>query len=165
MIRDNINPLMTSSDTDITPERFISFFTSTPEDKSFSPSGLHLGHYKAAVTNKTMAKVLWNILSTALKYSLCLDRWKQSARTLIEKLPGLPRIHKFRTIHLIKSYLNFIMRYIWGKQFMQYNETSNTFHDNQYGGRKGRQPQSAVLNKLLSLDVTRYLWRTCGSDR
>ena len=30
------------------------------------------------------------------------------------------------------------------------------FHDNQYDGRRGRQPQSAVLNKVLSLDIIRY---------
>ena len=85
MIRDNINPLMPPETTNITLESFISFFKSTPEDKSSSPSGLHLGHYKAAVTNKKIAKTLWTILSIAFKHSFCLNRWKNSATTLIEK--------------------------------------------------------------------------------
>ena len=75
---------------------------------------------------------------------------------LISKIPGFPKIHKFRTIHLIESDLNFVMRFIWGNQFMAHNEKLNCLHDNQYGGRKGRQPQSAILNKVLTLDVLRY---------
>ena len=37
------------------------------------------------------------------------------------------------------------------KEFMAHNETNNSFHDNQYGGRKGRQPQSAILNKSSAM--------------
>ena len=48
------------------------------------------------------------------------------------------------------------MRKIWGRDFMQHNEIAETFHNNQYGGRKGRLPTSAILNKVLTLDVIRY---------
>ena len=48
------------------------------------------------------------------------------------------------------------MRKIWGRDFMKHNEIGNHFHNNQYGGRKGRQPTSAILNKVLTLDITRY---------
>ena len=39
---------------------------------------------------------------------------------------------------------------------MQHNEIAETFHNNQYGGRKGRLPTSAILNKFLILDIIRY---------
>ena len=48
------------------------------------------------------------------------------------------------------------MRAIWGREFMVYNEDNQAFHDNQYGGRRGRQPQSAILNKILTLEVIRH---------
>lgn len=92
----------------------------------------------------------------AYQSSYCLNRWKHSATTLLENIPGFPKIHKFRTIHLIESDLNFVIRYIWGREFMWYNETDGSFHYNQYGGRQGRQPQSAALNKALTLDILRY---------
>lgn len=132
------------------------FFRKTPEDKSSSPSGLHLGHYKAAVRHPDMLCVVWSIMYLAYTNEYCLERWKHSGTILLEKISGFPKIHKFRTIHLIESDLNFIMRKIWGREFIIYNECKDGFHDNQYGGRKGRQPQSAVLNKVLSLDIIRY---------
>ena len=161
-IQCNLQPQMSQAQTTITEEHFRSFYQKTPEDKSSSPSGLHLGHYKAASSNNDFSYVLWSILSIAYSNSFCLDRWKTSATILLEKIPGFPQIHKFRTIHLIESDLNFVMRFLWGKQFMAHNETNNSFHDNQYGGRIGRQPQSAILNKLLTTDIFRYNAEAAG---
>ena len=64
-----------------------------------------------------------------------------------------PWIHKFRTIHIIESDLNYVMRCIRGREFMYHNEENHAFHDNQHEGRCGRQPQSYILNKILSLEV------------
>ena len=48
------------------------------------------------------------------------------------------------------------MRKIWGRDFMVHNELAETFHNNQYGGRKGRLPTSAILNKVITLDIIWY---------
>ena len=45
---------------------------------------------------------------------------------------------------------------------MAHNENLDGFHDKQYGGRKGRKPQSAVLNKVLTLDILRYYAEDAG---
>ena len=155
-IQSNIRKPMPKSMTHIEQEEFCAFFRKTPEDKSSSPSGLHLGHYKAAARNDDFSYVVWSLMYIAYTNEYCLNRWKHSGTILLEKVPGFPKINKFRTIHLIESDLNFIMRRIWGREFMIHNECHDGFHDNQYGGRKGRQPQSAVLNKVLSLDIIRY---------
>ena len=139
--------------TSFTVEEFQAFYRHTPEERSSSPSGLHLGHYNAAAFDKYFSGILCDIASIALSQKYTLTRWYHSAIILLEKLAGNPYIHKFRTIHLIESDLNYVMRKIWGRDFMKHNEALNTFHDNQYGGRKGRLPTSAILNKVLSLDI------------
>ena len=48
------------------------------------------------------------------------------------------------------------MRLTWGRELMTWAESHQVINDNQYGGRKGVQAQSAALNKTLSLDVVRY---------
>lgn len=161
-MQQNLQPMMPATSTNITEEHFRSFYRKTSEDKSSSPSGLHLRHYKAAASDPTFSCVLWGLLHTAYTNSFCLDRWTLSATTLLEKIPGFPKIHKFRTIYLIESDLNFVMRFIWGREFMAHNENLDGFHDKQYGGRKGRKPQSAVLNKVLTLDILRYYAEDAG---
>ena len=48
-IQKNIRQPMPKSMTHIESETFQDFFRNTPENKSSSPSGLHLGHYEAAI--------------------------------------------------------------------------------------------------------------------
>ena len=151
-----ISSPMPDTKTSFTVEEFRSFYRKTPEDRSSSPSGLHIGHYKAAALDQDFSNILCSIASIALEQQYALQRWKHSATILLEKSAGNPHIHKFRTIHLIESDLNYVMRKIWGRDFMHHNEALQTFHDNQYGGRKGRLPTSAILNKVLTLDIIRY---------
>ena len=96
-------------------DEFVSFFKHTPEDRSSSPSGLHLGHYKAAALSEEFSSILWSIGNIALENKFALKRWHRSATVLLEKSAGHPYIHRFRTIHLIESDLNFLMRKIWGR--------------------------------------------------
>ena len=88
--------------------------------------------------------------------SYALRRWTQVVGLLQEKTAGLPHLHRFRTLHIVESELNFVMRLIWGRELMAWADTNQALTDNQYGGRKGIQAQSATLNKTLSLDVIRY---------
>ena len=103
-----------------------------------------------------LSDILCSIANIALVQTYALKRWQHPNTILLEKSAGNPYIHKFRTIHLIESDLNYVMRKILGRDFMQHNEALSNFHDNQYGGRKGRLPTSAILNKVLTLDVIRY---------
>ena len=124
--------------TQISVEEFQAFYRRTPEERSSSPSGLHIGHYKAAAFSTEFSTILCLIASTAFDNQYSLTRWCQSATTLLEKSVGNPFLHKYRTIHLLESDLNYIMRIIWGKNFMHHNELGKNFHNNQYCGRKGR---------------------------
>jgi len=155
-LADNILPNMPSSKTNITTTKYRSFYKKTSEKTSSSPSGLHMGHWKASATNDELSSILVGILNIAVSNSYVLRRWKKVIGILLEKKAGHPTIHKFRTIHLIESDLNFIMRSVWGREVMSWAEKNNALNDNQYGGRKGVMAQSAALNKTLTCDVIRY---------
>ena len=155
-IKRNIIPTMLPHLHSITTDKLISFYRHTKERTSSSPSGLHLGYWKAASTNHTLSDILTSIIDIATTNSYELLRWRIVLAILMEKDKGLPLIHRFRTIHLIESDLNFLMRLVWGKELMRWKESHRVINNNQYGGRKGIQAQSAALNKTLFLDVIRY---------
>ena len=155
-VLNNIKDPMPEEKTTISFEEFQSFYKTTKEDISSSPSGLHLGHYKAAAYSTDFSTILWSIASLALDNQYCLRRWQHSATILLEKVAGKPMIHRFRTIHPIESNLNYVMRKVWGCDFMAHNEILQNFHTNQYERRQGRLPSSSILNKVLTLDIIRY---------
>ena len=86
---------MPSEMTTISLDEFRYFFRCTPEDRSSSPSELHLGHYKAASIDKEFSTILWPVAVLALDNQYALKRWHRSATTLLEKSAGSPFIHKY----------------------------------------------------------------------
>jgi len=152
----NVQPEMNAKDYEISESTFRNFYSKAKESTSSSPSGLHLGHWKAGAEDKDICKVLAGLVRIAVQNTYTLKRWRKVVSILMEKVKGSPTIHKFRTIHLLESDMNFILRYIWGRQFMKHNEKNKAWHENQYGSRKGIQGQSATLNKVLTLDIVRY---------
>jgi len=151
-----IQPPMSPAEVEITKEKYQSFYKGARERTSSSPSKLHLGHWKAAAYDDDVSSVLANIINIAVKNAYTLQRWQKVVGILLEKQEGLPYIHKFRTIHLVESDFNFVLRSIWGRSFMRHNEKMGSWNANQYGGRKGCQGQSAALNKVLTMDVIRH---------
>jgi len=156
MLTDNLLPKMPPESIDITTTKYRKFYSKTKERTSSSPSGLHMGLWKAAATSESLSSILSSILQIALSNSYVLNRWKKVIGVLLEKKSGFPVINKFRTIHLVESDLNFAMRSIWGRELMKWSESHQGFSDNQYGGRKGLQAQTAAWNKTLTCDIIRY---------
>ena len=70
----SIKEPMPMEKTTISLEEFISFYKHTKEDISSLPSGLHLGHYKAAAYSNDFSTILWSIASIALDNKYCLCR-------------------------------------------------------------------------------------------
>ena len=138
-----ISPPIPVEKASLSLQEFQSFYRKTPESRSSSPSGLHLGYYKAASFSKQFSEILWNVSDLALAHQYPLQRWQMSATTQLEKSGGYPFIHKF---YLLESDLNYVMRNLWGWDFMYHNEAFTLLYNNQYGDRKGRQTTSAILN-------------------
>jgi hypothetical protein len=99
---------------DINMNTFTATLRKWSEGTSTSPSGRHLGHYKCPlVDDKPLNKyttvnpdpkdkimeVYYKLATTALWIRASLQRWQQSITTMIEKVPGNPKINKLRVIH------------------------------------------------------------------
>lgn len=57
----------------IPPVKFRAFYTKTKEQTSASPSGLHLGHWKAAVASQELSEILGSIINLAIMNSYDLN--------------------------------------------------------------------------------------------
>ena len=156
---DNIeNNLSEASYTD-----FFDFIKKIKEKRSSSPSGRHYGHYKVIMVSAPQyLQILHGILDLAVRHCIVLKRWQTTVTSLIEKKQGTPFIHKFRAIHIIEGDLQFVARFYYAKQMMQHAEKNNLITDEQYGGRKGRMAQSAVLNKIAYYNISHQTLTSCA---
>ena len=100
---------------------------------------------------------IYRVMRLAFSNGILLDRYKVTITTLIAKEKGRPRIHRLRPIHIIEAELQAISKSQWAKSLIARAEENNDITTSQYGGRHGKQAQSAVLNKVLIFDITRHL--------
>jgi hypothetical protein len=69
------------------------------EKTTTSPSGRHLGHYKALTSNPTLLNCLTKFLHVTVNKGISLKRWRKAVNVMIEKDPGVPNINRLRIIH------------------------------------------------------------------
>jgi len=80
---------------------------------------------------------------------------KKTVTVLIPKDKGIPQIHRLRPLHIVEPEVNALAKALWAKKLMAVAESNGNMTNDQFGGRKNRQAQSAVLNKLLYYDINR----------
>ena len=124
--------------TDISSTELSNAYRRWKEQTATSPSGLHLGHYKAVTRRNGMANkdttapahritdIHTRMLNLCVANQHVLDRWRTVSSVMIEKIPGRPLLPKLRVIHLIEADLNFLLGILWGGGF------SNTVKINSY---------------------------------
>jgi hypothetical protein len=92
-----------------------------------------LGHYKCLLVDDKQEEkysrehqdpkdkimgVYFQIATIAFKIGASLERRQQSITTMIEKIPGTPKINKLRVIHLYKADYNLLLKIIWAKRLV-----------------------------------------------
>ncbi|KAI2489452.1 hypothetical protein MHU86_25143 [Fragilaria crotonensis] len=93
--------------TELSEDDVIKGFRRWRETTSTSPSGRHLGHYKALVQDSTLLSCLTKFLNIALYHGISIPRWSNATNIFLEKDPGRPRINRLRIIHLFEADFNF----------------------------------------------------------
>ncbi len=117
---------------------------------STSPSGQHLGQYKAIVTDpdlqwqvpKKSHLRVWEInfveslfkpLNIPIRYGFAPKQWCTLIMVMIKKNPGSPQIEHLRVIHLYEADYNLCLKLLWGKQMVYQGEDNNCFGEQQHG--------------------------------
>ena len=138
---------------------------SVKERTTTSPNGRHYGHFKVLLQKEPQIfKNIFDVMNIAMGEGIILTRWKKTVTVLIPKDEGVPKIHRLRPLHIVEPEVNAIAKALWAKKLMRIAESSNNMTDNQYGGRKNRQAQSAVFNKILYYDINRLSMKEAQYD-
>ena len=156
-------------DCEISFEEFIEGFERWNERTSTSPSGRHLGVYKAlilamrnrngefgkATKNKlspkemaeSILKAIYILATRTMEYGLHLKRWQKVVAIMIYKKVKNIEIENLRIIDLFEADFNLLIGTIFGRRAM-YNQIRNkTIHQDQHG-RPGGECQDVIFTKL-----------------
>ena len=143
--------------TSISEDDFVYGINGWKESTSTSPSGRHLGHYKALINDPDLLTFYVQFLNVLVSNGLSLDRWQNAINVLIEKDPGEPKLNRLRIIHLFEADYNFILKLLWGSRLVKNGEELQQLNNNQHGSRRGRQSLDPVHLQLISMDLCRIL--------
>jgi hypothetical protein len=146
----------------ITPEEFSSSYKVAKENTSSSPSGRHIGHYKAILKDQTLTALHAAMMSIPFQVGIIPDRWKRVTDIMLEKTAGDSRCHRLRIIALFESDLNHAKRILIGRKMSHLIEDKELLPDMQFGSRPGKRCISAVLKKILAHDHIRLLKQTAA---
>jgi hypothetical protein len=133
-------PAPTSSGTStVTEEDFIQTFKHTKEMSSSSPSGRHIGHYKAALKAPILVQLHSTMMSLPFQHGFAPERWTRVTDIMLEKEEGNSRCHRLRIKALFESDFNQAKRVLIGRRLTHHLADTKMISDMQYGSVPGKQ--------------------------
>jgi hypothetical protein len=145
----------------ITTQAFKNTYKVAKETTSSSPSGRHIGHYKAAIKDDSLSYLHATMMSIPFQVGLVPERWKRVTDIMLEKSAD-SRCHRLRIIALFESDLNHAKHILIGRRISHLIEDKEMLSEMQFGSRPGKRCMSAVLRKILQHDQTRILKTTAA---
>jgi hypothetical protein len=139
----------------ITESDFIAMYKSLHEDTSSSPSGRHVGHYKAILNDSHLVTLHATMMSLPFAHGFIPPRWTKVTDIMLQKEQNNSRCHRRRIIALFESDLNQAKRILIGRKLSHHLEDNNLLSSMQFGSHPGQQCQSALLQKVLSHGISR----------
>jgi hypothetical protein len=147
--------------TEVTPEEYISFWSTAKETVSSSKSGRHFGHYKAISSDPALVALHLNSINHAARRGSPLLRWSDGVTVLLEKVAGTQSIEKLRAICLLEADFNWWLKVIFARRMMHQMKNNGTIPLEQ-GAVKGKAPTTNTLIKQLYFDQANILHENCA---
>jgi hypothetical protein len=120
------------SATIITPEEHRQAWSRQKERTASEPTGLHFGHYKAAIQDKELCAFDAAMRSIPYHFGFSLTPWQRITDFQILKKAGVWDVAKTRTIQLMPSDFNINNKKL-GRDMMIRAEANKTLPCKQYG--------------------------------
>jgi hypothetical protein len=137
----------------ISEEEFIATYKATSEATSSSPSGRHVGHYKAILSDPSLVSLHASMMSIPFQAGFAPTRWMRVSDIMLEKEPGNARCHRLQILALFESDFNQSKRILIARKISHHIEDNQMVPGMQFGSRPGRNCHSAVLQTVLSQDI------------
>ncbi len=130
----------------ITPEDFMRFWTRVGEFTSSLMSGVHYGHYKAAIKCATSTKILAQQLMVVARSKIPPENWSIGLQVMLEKIAGVCLVKKLRVIKLYEADFNCYNQFIFVKEAMNTLNSIN-YAPEELFSQKGNTSEEANLTK------------------
>ena len=146
----------------IKPRAFAKAFKVVNEMTSSSPSGLHYTLWKAIAEKEEFCEYYSTMMSLPFEYGFANRRWQQAIDCMLEKKPGVRKIHQMRIIGLLEADFNTALKILFAQRLMQNAEMAGV-SSSQWGGRANRSAIMCATRKLITWEFARYTKRTVAS--
>ena len=138
----------------ITPEDFKRFWKKVNEFTSSSMSGVHYGHYKAAIQDPPSTNVLALQLTVIAPSGIPPESWSVGLQVMLEMIAGICLVEKLRAIQLYEADFNCYNQFIFGRQAMQ-TLTDSGYIPEELFSQKRCTAEDAKFDKTLMADLSR----------
>jgi hypothetical protein len=138
----------------ITPEDFKRFWRKVKEFTYLSMSGVHYGHYKAAIQDVLSTDILAQQLTVIARSSITPENWSIGLKVMLEKIAGVCLVEKLQAIQLYEADFNCYNKFIFGGQAMQML-TSSGYIPEKLFSQKGSTAKDSKFDKTLMADLSR----------
>jgi hypothetical protein len=138
----------------ITAEDYKKYHKYIRESTSSSPSGLHLGHGKAAAYSDMLAKTHATQMNLVIRSGVHPTRWGTALQVLLEKVAGVCLVEKLRSIQLYEADLNWFMKFIFNDGALNALRSIEYLPEEHFS-QKGSTAEDACLDKTLTFDISR----------
>jgi hypothetical protein len=137
----------------IMPDDFKRFWRKVNKFTSSSMSGVHYGHYKAAIQDKLSSEVLACQLTVIARSSVPPENWSVGLQVMLEKIAGVCLVEKLHAIQLYEADFNCYNQFVFGRTAMQ-TLTKSGYIPEELFSQKGSTAKDPKFDKTLMADLS-----------